>query len=181
VPARYWCVAHGAVRAEDLALVRRDPGERRRYLDDLATFVGRGSPGVRADYDKVLRQRTALLKSGTRLKVSAATGCPGDLGRLGRSPAPRKPELMAARLELVGALARRLEKAYQLLAPSSRPATINIAAVWTSGRGSHATDSVQTLEAAVVGCRWPRRAKPKSNAVYAWSDQHRDDLGAVAR
>ena len=48
---------------EDLALVRGDPADRRRYLDDLATVRRPAIAGVRADYDKVLRQRTALLKS----------------------------------------------------------------------------------------------------------------------
>ena len=38
---------------EDLALVRGDPGERRRYLDELATMRA-PIAGVRADYEKVL-------------------------------------------------------------------------------------------------------------------------------
>ena len=42
---------------EDLALVRGDPGERRRYLDELATIRRPRIAAVRADYDKVLRQR----------------------------------------------------------------------------------------------------------------------------
>ena len=48
---------------EDLALVRGDPAERRRYLDELATTRRPRIAAVRADYDKVLRQRTALLKT----------------------------------------------------------------------------------------------------------------------
>ena len=48
---------------EDLALVRGDPAERRRYLDEVATTRRPRIAGVRADYDKVVRQRTALLKS----------------------------------------------------------------------------------------------------------------------
>src|ERR1700712_1011977 len=48
---------------EDLALVRGDPADRRRYLDELAKVRRPMLAGVRADYDKVLRQRTALLKS----------------------------------------------------------------------------------------------------------------------
>ena len=48
---------------EDLALVRGDPGERRRYLDELATMRRPRIAAVRPDYDKVLRQRTALLKT----------------------------------------------------------------------------------------------------------------------
>ena len=66
----------GALRAvlfapEDLALVRGDPGERRRYLDDLATIRRPTIAGVRADYDKVLRQRTALLKTAAGVRIGA--------------------------------------------------------------------------------------------------------------
>lgn len=48
---------------EDLSLVRGDPADRRRFLDDLLIQRRPRMAGVRADYDKVLRQRTALLKT----------------------------------------------------------------------------------------------------------------------
>src|SRR5208282_1349911 len=48
---------------EDLALVKGDPGERRRFLDDLLVAMAPRYAAVRADYDRVLKQRTALLKS----------------------------------------------------------------------------------------------------------------------
>src|SRR6202034_1585784 len=48
---------------EDLALVKGDPGERRRFLDELLVATAPRYAGVRADYERVLRQRTALLKS----------------------------------------------------------------------------------------------------------------------
>src|SRR5439155_840955 len=48
---------------EDLALVRGDPGERRRFLDDLLVLRAPRYAGVRADYERVLKQRNALLKS----------------------------------------------------------------------------------------------------------------------
>ncbi|MFD0886961.1 AAA family ATPase, partial [Streptosporangium algeriense] len=46
---------------EDLAMVKGDPGERRRYLDDLLVARAPRFAGVRADYDRVLKQRGALL------------------------------------------------------------------------------------------------------------------------
>ncbi len=119
----------GAVRAvlfapEDLALVRGDPGERRRYLDELATVRRPAVAGIRADYDKVLKQRTALLKSasGSRLRSDPAALETLDVwdGHL----AAHGAQLMAARLDLVNQLAPEVEKAYQLLAPASRPAAI---------------------------------------------------------
>ncbi len=52
---------------EDLALVKGDPGERRRFLDDLLVQRQPRWSGVRSDYDKILRQRGALLKSAASL------------------------------------------------------------------------------------------------------------------
>ena len=50
---------------EDLALVRGDPADRRRFLDEMTIQRHPRISGVRADYDKVLRQRNALLKSAS--------------------------------------------------------------------------------------------------------------------
>ncbi len=52
---------------EDLALVKGDPGERRAFLDDLLVARQPRWSGVRADYDRALRQRNALLRSGAPL------------------------------------------------------------------------------------------------------------------
>ena len=60
---------------EDLALVKGDPEQRRRFLDDLLVVSAPRYAGVRADYERVLRQRTALLKS--------LRGHPGRAGRPG--------------------------------------------------------------------------------------------------
>jgi DNA replication and repair protein RecF len=60
---------------EDLALVKGDPEQRRRFLDDLLVASAPRYAGVRADYERVLRQRTALLKS--------LRGHPGRTGRGG--------------------------------------------------------------------------------------------------
>src|SRR4051794_35705845 len=48
---------------EDLALVKGDPSERRRFLDALLVSRTPRFAGVRADYERVLKQRNALLKS----------------------------------------------------------------------------------------------------------------------
>ncbi|MCV7383084.1 DNA replication/repair protein RecF [Mycolicibacter longobardus] len=128
-PVRHAREVVGVLRAvlfapEDLALVRGDPGERRRYLDELASVRRPRIAAVRADYDKVLRQRTALLKSA-----------PGALHRGDRSVldtldvwdaqlAEHGSELMAARIDLVNQLAPEVEKAYQLLAPGTRTAAV---------------------------------------------------------
>ena len=55
---------------EDLALVRGDPGGRRRYLDQLLVQLAPRLAGVLGDYDRVLKQRTTLLKSVRAARVA---------------------------------------------------------------------------------------------------------------
>ncbi len=45
---------------EDLAVVRGDPGERRRFLDELIVARAPRLAGLRSDYDRVLMHRIAL-------------------------------------------------------------------------------------------------------------------------
>ena len=85
--------------------------------------AGPAVAAVRADYDKVLRQRTALLKSAFGCAVPRRPGCTGHARRVGRPPC-------RARRRVDGgpddsgrtSWRRRWQKAYQLLAPASRPA-----------------------------------------------------------
>jgi len=110
---------------EDLALVRGEPGDRRRYLDDLATVRRPRVAAIRADYDKVLRQRTALLKSASGTRFRGDRGALDTLDVWDGHLATHGAELMAARMTLVNELAPELQKSYQLLAPASRPASIS--------------------------------------------------------
>jgi DNA replication and repair protein RecF len=110
---------------EDLALVRGDPGDRRRYLDDLAAVRRPRVAAIRADYDKVLRQRTALLKSAAGARFRGDGGALDTLDVWDGHLATHGAELMAARMTLVNELAPEVQKSYQLLAPASRPATIS--------------------------------------------------------
>ena len=48
---------------EDLSLVRGDPSVRRSFLDDLATQLSPIHASVRSDFDRVARQRAALMKA----------------------------------------------------------------------------------------------------------------------
>lgn len=108
---------------EDLALVRGDPGDRRRYLDELATTRRPTVAGIRADYDKVVRQRTALLKTAAGARYRGDRGVLDTLDVWDGHLAAHGAALTAARIALVEQLPE-VQKAYQLLAPSSRPATI---------------------------------------------------------
>jgi DNA replication and repair protein RecF len=108
---------------EDLALVKGDPAERRRFLDDLLVARTPRFAGVRADYDRVLKQRNALLKSSYNARRGG-----GDLATLDVWDAHLSKagaELLAGRIELVDALTPRVDKSYQAIADSGGPAVIS--------------------------------------------------------
>lgn len=111
---------------EDLSLVRGDPGERRRFLDDLLVLRAPRYAGVRADYDKVLRQRNALLKSAATSR-RARRADPDALSTLDvwdGHLATHGAQLLAARLDLVADIGPLVAAAYAGVAPESRPAQI---------------------------------------------------------
>lgn len=105
---------------EDLALVRGDPGERRRFLDDLLVTRYPRYASVRADYDRVLRQRSALLKTARASRADLSTLDVWD-GHLARNGAA----LLAGRLDLVAALAPHAVAAFAEIAPTSDPIALS--------------------------------------------------------
>jgi DNA replication and repair protein RecF len=122
----------GALRSvlfapEDLALVRGDPSERRRFLDELLVQRTPRYAGVRADYDRVLKQRGALLKTA---RAHRGSGAGADLrtldvwdGHLARFGA----ELLAGRLGLVRDIAPHVATAYDEVARGGGPAAVTYA------------------------------------------------------
>jgi DNA replication and repair protein RecF len=100
---------------EDLALVRGDPGERRRYLDDLLVSRWPRFAGIRSDYDRVVRQRSALLKTARAAgDLRTLDSWDGHLARHGAA-------LLAGRLRLAAELAAPVRDAYAEVAPESAP------------------------------------------------------------
>jgi DNA replication and repair protein RecF len=158
---------------EDLALVRGDPADRRRYLDDLATVRRPAIAAVRADYDKVLRQRTALLKSLSGVRHRGDQGALDTLDVWDSRLAEHGAELMAGRIDLANQLAPEVEKAYQLLAPGSRPAWIGYRASM-DGLGAEGTDR-EFLEAALLAALSARRDAELERGMCLVGP-HRDDL-----
>jgi DNA replication and repair protein RecF len=162
---------------EDLALVRGDPSERRRYLDELASTQRPRVAAVRADYDKVLRQRTALLKTAAGARHRGDSGMLETLDVWDGHLAAHGAQLIAARVELTNQLAPEVEKAYQLLAPASRPAAIRYRSSVEvieneAAAGNH---SAELFEAALLGALARRRDAELERGVCLVGP-HRDDL-----
>lgn len=161
---------------EDLALVRGDPSDRRRYLDDLATVRRPAIAGVRADYDKVLRQRTALLKSLAGARYRGDRGALDTLDVWDSRLAEHGAELMAARIDLVNQLAPEVEKAYQLVAPGSRLASV----AYRASLGEHSPQDFdgndrEFLEATLLAALSARRDAELERGMCLVGP-HRDDL-----
>ena len=101
---------------EDLELVRGDPAERRRYIDDLLVQRQPRYAGVRADYERVVKQRNALLRTAyLARKVGGTGGRTSDLSTLDvwdTHLAQHGADLIAARLDLCIALGTHVAKAY---------------------------------------------------------------------
>jgi DNA replication and repair protein RecF len=99
---------------EDLQLVRGDPSDRRRFLDEL---LGQRRPAylaMRLEYDRILRQRNALLRSA-RVTGQADSSLPTWTESLITTGA----NLLAARVAVVHALAGPVEQAYRDLVMDS--------------------------------------------------------------
>ncbi|MFC7674158.1 DNA replication/repair protein RecF [Mycolicibacterium sp. GCM10028919] len=162
---------------EDLALVRGDPSERRRYLDELATIRRPRIAGVRADYDKVVRQRTALLKTASGARFRGDSSALETLDVWDGHLATFGAQLIAARVALVTHLAPEVEKAYQLLAPASRPAAIHYRSGTDVVEAEAAVGTVDTeiYEAALLAELARRRTAELERGVCLVGP-HRDDL-----
>jgi DNA replication and repair protein RecF len=131
---------------EDLAIVKGDPSGRRRFLDDLLVARAPRFAGVRSDYERVLKQRNALLKSaGSAVRASRARSSSADRGDIGGSAsgggapdlrtldvwdghlARAGADLIAARLELVAALRPLVGASYETVARTDDDAKTQLA------------------------------------------------------
>jgi DNA replication and repair protein RecF len=97
---------------EDLELVKGDPSDRRRFLDDLLVLRTPRLAGVRADYERVLKQRTALLKTAFLAKRSGGADM-RTLDVWDSHLAQTGAELLSARLLLVEELLPYAQVAYR--------------------------------------------------------------------
>jgi len=158
---------------EDLELVRGDPAERRRYLDDLLVTRQPRYAGVRADYERVVKQRNALLRTSyLARKVGGPGGALDTLAVWDAHLARHGAELLAGRLELVTALAPHVSKAYDAVAAGRGAAAI---AYRPSVELPDPVPDRAALEAALLEALRRNRAAEVERGVTLVGP-HRDDL-----
>ncbi len=117
---------------EDLALVKGDPAGRRRFIDDLLVAMTPRYAGVLADLDRVVKQRSALLKSAAvaRRRGSSSIGVGETLAVWNDQLAHLGATITAERLRILSLLADPLAQSYQAVAPGSAPAAVGYASSW---------------------------------------------------
>jgi DNA replication and repair protein RecF len=170
---------------EDLALVKGDPGERRRFLDELLVATAPRWAGVRADYERVLRQRTALLKSagakghlrGPAREAMTATLDAWD-GQLARAGAA----LLAGRTRLVAALRPHVAASYEAVSggPAGQASAMSYRSSVADEPGSDSPepalpDDAAGLEAMMLKALAAVRASELDRGVCLVGP-HRDEL-----
>jgi len=99
---------------EDLDIVKRDPAQRRAFIDDLLVQMTPRLAGVFSDYDRVLKQRNTLLKTSRNLPSNS----PGldTLAAWDDSLVKLGTEIISFRQELIQRLSNPLLTAYQAIA-----------------------------------------------------------------
>lgn len=168
---------------EDLALVRGEPAERRRYLDDLLIAHKPRYAGVKADFEKVLRQRNSLLKtasSALRRGYGHDEGALATLDVWDGQLAHFGAQLIAGRMELVAQLDPLIHEAYAQIAPESRPASARYRSTVDLPEGISLGDPgiTDVLEAAMLAALGAARKKEIERGM-SLVGSHRDDLDVL--
>jgi len=130
-PVRRAAEAHGVLRViafapEDLSLVRGDPADRRRYLDQLLSQRRASYGSALAEFERILRQRNALLKDirGRPEGRATAAGAGDALGAWTEQLVAHGAPLIAARLAAVAALSGPVSESHARLTGSEVPLTL---------------------------------------------------------
>lgn len=162
---------------EDLAIVRGDPSERRRFLDDVLVQRAPRLAGIRADYERVLKQRAALLKTAGSARRAGGSGDLRTLDVWDGHLAEYGAELLRARMDLVAALTPHAVRSYAELAPTSGQLTLRYV---SSIAGSLPNDTavipeVSVLSAALLAELARARPQEMERGVNLVGP-HRDDV-----
>src|SRR4051812_35399227 len=157
---------------EDLAIVKGDPSERRRYLDELLVARSPRYAAVGADYAGVLKQRTALLKTAGAARRSGGSAL-RTLDVWDEHLATAGAALLAGRLDLVEALRPLVDKAYTAVSRGGATAGLEYASsLPDDSLASRDRDVLAAaLAAAVAGSR-----EAELDRGVTLVGPHRDDL-----
>lgn len=160
----------------DLAIVRGDPSDRRGWLDSLVVTRWPRMAGIRADLDRVLKQRNALLKSMAGRSMRPSGGdADTTLAAWDEQLAAVGAELLHARLDTLADVLPHIQLAYETIAPVNN----QVQATYKTSldlEGVAESDNVrETLQERLLTAMESRRAEELNRGVTLVGPQ-RDDL-----
>jgi len=153
---------------DDLALVKDGPSERRAYLDEILVMLGARYDAARNDYERVLKQRNALLRGGVRDDDARTT-----LDVFDDQLVHAATELVRGRLRLVERLAPVIAESYEELATGARPVTAQYEAEWSDAPLND--DDAATIEGSLRDALERRRPAEIERGITLVGP-HRDEL-----
>lgn len=154
---------------EDLALVKGEPGGRRAFLDEFLVSLTPRFAGVLQDYERVVRQRTALLKSLPR-----GAGIPDTLTIWDEQLADLGSQVVCARLAGLATLAEPLRSAYSAVAPNSQSPSAVYQSSWLPDHLAAEPPQDQVAAAVLSAIEEQRRAEIDRGLTLV--GPHRDDI-----
>ena len=163
---------------EDLALVKGDPSDRRRLLDDLMIQRSPRMQGVKSDYERILKQRNALLKSAQQNRRGSQDHLESTLEVWNGQLAQAGAEIIRARLSLIADLTIPLREAYSLIAGGADAVSSPDVVIRYEStiRESDEQLSLDDDLVAVFSEALKRRARDEIDRGVTLVGPHRDDL-----
>lgn len=168
---------------EDVGIVRGDPAERRRFLDDVLSQRRPAFAAARGEYDRVLRQRNQLLKQARGLQGPARDAATSTLDVWTDQLVEYGTQITAARIAAVRALASPVDRFYRELA--DRPDPVRLAYRTSTGHGAGAGGATEDAGvgvpapgpiAAAFRARLAEVAEDERARGVTLVGPHRDDL-----
>ena len=157
---------------EDIRLVRGDPSDRRRFLDDVMVQVTPRYLGLRTEYERVVKQRNALLKA---MRNSPEAGGAGGLAIWDEQLVAIGSELLWGRLNAVRRLAAPMTQAYRQISGSDDLATISYQTSISQTPDATDLQAREDVRAAMSASLQKRNREEIARAITLVGP-HRDDL-----
>jgi len=162
---------------EDLDIVKRDPAQRRAYIDDLLVQLTPRLAGVYSDYERVLKQRNTLLKTSRNLPsnspgLDTLSSWDDTLIKLGT-------EIIFFRQELIQKLREPLLTSYQAIADEKNNPSVKYSSSIVSDQESE-TEFLETIDRNEIEELFRKKlvqVRPKElERGISMVGPHRDDL-----
>jgi DNA replication and repair protein RecF len=155
---------------EDLILVKGDPGQRRYFLDELLVQKSSSYAGIKTDYERVLKQRNALLKSAGPARRNNLASVLTTLDIWNEQLINFGSQIILARHQIINELLPYVSKSYAELAPSSKALNITYLPN-VSAENMTLTDLVEAMKQ-----KLQERQQDELDRGLTLVGPHRDDL-----